>query len=131
MTRPAKIDPDRLRAAAERQQRLAAYYAAKAELAAATQAALAESKSGEFHMPPDELYQRVGDLARETFDDRAVTVTEAARQTGIPVSTVRAWCADEDNYILRRKVGNEWRIELSSLIAYAMALMDNQADLIL
>ena len=35
MTRPAKINPDRLRAAAERQQRLAEYYAAKAELAAA------------------------------------------------------------------------------------------------
>ena len=125
MTRPAKIDPDRLRAAAERQQRLAEYYAAKAELAAATQAAIAESKSGEFHMPLAALVKRVGDLARETFDDRAVTVTEAARQTGIPVSTVRAWCADEDNYITRKKIGNEWRIELASLIAYAVALMDD------
>lgn len=125
MTRPAKIDPARLRAAAERQQRLAEYYAAKAELVAATQAAIAESKSGEFYMPPAALVERVGDLTRETFDDRAVTVTEAARQTGIPVSTVRAWCADEDNYITRKKDGNEWRIELSSLIAYAMALMDD------
>jgi len=120
--RTVKVDQVALRDALERQQRIAAYYAARAELAAANAAAMAEAKSGAFHLPPDELIERVGELERATRIDRSVSITEAAARLKMPVSTIRAWCNNDDVYLRCAKVGAEWRVDMDSLIAHVAAL---------